>query len=71
MSCDGYCSVALPHGGVSWSVVFACGISRSYSLALLIYVNRLLDSCEMSGLIYSDKEETYGKKCRLLQVMID
>ena len=64
--------MALHRGGVSWSVVFACGISRSYSLALLIlYVNRLLDSCEMSGLIYSVKEETYGKKCRLLQVMID
>ena len=26
------CSVALPHGAVSWSAVCNCGISRSYSL---------------------------------------
>ena len=35
MSCDCYCSVALPHGAVSWSAVCDCDISQSNSLAFL------------------------------------
>ena len=35
MSGDCYCSVSLPHGVVGWSVVCACGISCSYSLAFI------------------------------------
>ena len=27
MSCDSQCSVALPHGAMSWSVMCDCGIS--------------------------------------------
>ena len=27
VSCDCYCSVALPHGAVGWSAVCGCGIS--------------------------------------------
>ena len=33
VSCDCYCSVALPHGDVGWSALCDCGISYSYSLA--------------------------------------
>ena len=35
LSCDCCCSVALPDGAMGWSAVCDCGISRSYSLALL------------------------------------
>ena len=35
ISCDSQCSVALPRGAMGWSVVCDCGISLSYSLALL------------------------------------
>ena len=38
LSCDCNCSIALPHGGVGWSVVCDCCIARSYSLAFF-YVN--------------------------------
>ena len=32
VSCDCWCSVAIPHGAVDWSAVCECGISSSYSL---------------------------------------
>ena len=31
-SCDSWCSVSLPLGVMDWTVVYACGISWSYSL---------------------------------------
>ena len=34
MSCDCYCSVALPHAAVGWSAVCDCGISWTYSLTV-------------------------------------
>ena len=36
MSCDCWCSVAIPRRVVGWYVVCACGISLSYSLAFLM-----------------------------------
>ena len=35
LSGDSQCSVALPHGAVSWPVGCDCGISRSYLFAFL------------------------------------
>ena len=37
MSCDFWCSVALPHGVVGWSAVYDCGISLSYSLTIYLF----------------------------------
>ena len=38
ISCDRYCSVALPYGAVNWSAVCVfCGISLSYSLTFRCY----------------------------------
>ena len=42
MSCDGQCSMALPHGAVGWSVVCDCGISLSYSLAFYYTFRKLI-----------------------------
>ena len=46
MSCDSQCSVALPHGTLSWSAVYDCGISRSYSLAFLTFLSSLPSICK-------------------------
>ena len=45
MSCDCYCSVALPHSAVGWSVVCYCGISCSYSLA---FSDAIPDLCNLT-----------------------
>ena len=37
MSSFCYCSAALPHGAISWAAVCDCGVSKSYSLAFLLY----------------------------------
>ena len=38
ISCDFYCSVALPHGALGWPMVCDYGISRPYSL--MFFVNQ-------------------------------
>ena len=38
MPCDRYCSMALSHSAVCWSVVCDCGISLPNSLACLLNV---------------------------------
>ena len=38
VSCDCYCSVALPHCAVGWSEVCDCGISGSYPFTFFIFI---------------------------------
>ena len=42
MYCDSQCSVAPPRGAEGWSAVCDCGISRSYSLAFLVFLPCIL-----------------------------
>ena len=42
MSFDCWCSVALPHGAVGWSIWFGCGISLPYLLTFFLYCGSVI-----------------------------
>ena len=59
MSCDRYCSVALPHGAMGWSVVCGCGISDHTHL--LFHLN-ILDCILLQVELFEPRRE---KTCLL------